>query len=171
MQSMDSLRRDKLYRLWKTVTNDAEFERTLERDTVVPSRFLNQNGIMLLEYDIEKIDADGNFTHNSPVLFRPAPREFFQRYHIDVNGFDSPWDRDCYMNYRKCNPRDGNEHVPEKWRPKEFTYHVAIFLEKWAFGSFPREIPGNISPYFPDNYGIRKPLYETPIHSESKFDF
>jgi hypothetical protein len=89
MQSMDSLRRDKLYRLWDTVT-DNNFTSTLERDTVVPSSFLNQNGIMLLEYDIEKIDADGNFTHNSPVLFRPAPREFFQRYHIDVNGFDSP---------------------------------------------------------------------------------
>lgn len=78
---------------------------------------------------------------------------------------------DCYMNYRKCNARDDNEHVPEKWRPKEFTDHVATFLEKWAFGSFPRRIPVNISPYFPDNHGIRKPLYYTRTQFESKFDF
>lgn len=26
---------------------------------------------------------------------------------------------------------------------------------------FPRQVPAGLSPHLPDNYGIRKPLYET----------
>lgn len=166
MQSTDDvLRRDKIYRLWDTVNNSDNFQRTLERDTVVPSNFLNSNGIVLLNYDIEKIDAEWNLAHDSPILFRPASREFFQRYPIDVNGFDSPSARKYYENYRKRDPAAGREGVPKALWPKEFTGVVANYLEHWAFGTFPRRVPAGLSPRLPDNYSIRKPLYEksTPL--------
>lgn len=160
MQSIQSVRRDKLYRLRETVTNDDDFTRTLEQDNVVPSSFLNQNGIILLDYDIEETDADRNLAHDSPVLFRPASLDFFKRYPIDVNGFDSPIERKDYMRYRKYNPGDGREDVPQEFWPKEFVGAVANYLKHWATGIFPRQLPDSVHPRLPDNYGIRKPLYE-----------
>lgn len=148
--------------MWKAVTDD-NFKRRLQQDDVVPSEILNTNGIVLLGFDIEKSDAPENFSHHSPILFKPAPRDFFQRNHINLNAFDSPADRDYYYNYRKCRPCDGFGGFPEKYWPKEFSEVVANFLEWWAFGGFPRQLQDSLAPHLPDNFGIRKPMYEKPF--------
>lgn len=156
MTSLQSLRRSLLDRIWKEVT-DSNFEQRLQQDDVVPSEVLSANGIIILGFDIEKADAPENSPHDSPILFKPAPRDFFQRNHIDLNGFESSRDRDHYYSLHKYRPSDGNEWLREEFWPKEFSRVVADYLEHWAFRDFPRKLEDSILPHLPDNFGIRKP--------------
>ncbi|KAF4982864.1 hypothetical protein F66182_17093, partial [Fusarium sp. NRRL 66182] len=169
MTSLQSLRRSLLDRIWKEVT-DSNFEQRLQQDDVVPSEVLSANGIIILGFDIEKADAPENSPHDSPILFKPAPRDFFQRNHIDLNGFESSRDRDHYYSLHKYRPSDGNEWLREEFWPKEFSRVVADYLEHWAFRDFPRKLEDSILPHLPDNFGIRKPSYPGGLYAGGKFD-
>lgn len=158
---MQSQQRAKLQSLWETVSDDG-FERVLKKHTIVPSKFLKENGIILLPYNIETHDVDKsnsstNFAHGTPILFQPAPLDLFQRYAVDVNAFKSPSLKSVYDNYHKFDAAEGREGLRQEFWPTEFTGEVASFLEKWAFGSFPRDLPRQYRPHLPDHFEIRKP--------------
>lgn len=166
MVDLQDQQRGKLEALWRIVYDD-NMERMLEKDAVVPASFLAQNGIVLLPFDIEKTDAAANSEHNSPILFKPASRDFFQQYPIDVNAFTCPLTKDLYINYHKRTPEEGNEGVDPRWWPKHFTDVVYHLLNRWAYGEFPRHLPEDMHPYLPDNFGMRSPRYELRYYESS----
>lgn len=130
MTSLQSLRRSLLDRMWKEVT-DSNFEQRLQQDAVVPPDILGANGTIILGFDIEKADAPENFSHTSPILFKPAPRDFFQRNHIDLNGFESSSDRDHYYSLHKYRPSDGNNGYVRSSGQKSF---LALLPTTWNTG-------------------------------------
>lgn len=127
-------RRNRLYSLWASLT-DPRMDQCLERDTVVPSRFLTDHNITLVRDDFSSSQtAEDSLNKEPPVLLLPRPT-------IIVTGHPVDYDNKFWTPMMRVDPSPTvrvKQILDREWMPFYRGMSLARYLDHWAMGGYPR---------------------------------